>query len=195
MNTRVFQQSLRFDRERNRVRGFSLVEFLVVMLIVIILAVYLGKTFSSALSIDQRFKEQAGVRTCLSHHLAYAERYLSLAAAVDTNHGCSITFRPETAGVSLETGHWIRVSSVSCHTTNDSLAFQIESGDERWDPLQIRLFTPKGFLYNADSRVTNIVLEGSGRVRRIRIEGAYRAGEHWTNIVVCRPVRLWNQWN
>jgi prepilin-type N-terminal cleavage/methylation domain-containing protein len=176
--------------------GFSLVELLVVMLIFLILAIGMGMAVARALTIEQNYREEAGVRSSLAHQLAYAERYVSLAIDFDdTNKRAS--FPPEVGGISWETGHWIRVTSADLLLTNRQFGFRVTSADTRKLSEQKQLFSPDGFLYSSSARVTNAFMEGAGSVRRLVIQADYQIrtpeGVETNSIEVSRPIRLWNQ--
>jgi type II secretory pathway pseudopilin PulG len=175
--------------------GATLIELLVVGLIVAILGVGLSIAISRALTIDQNYKEEAGVRTALANQLAYAERYLSLAANIEVipNQGLRASFPPEAGGIAWETNHWMGVTAVEVKVQNGELVFEVESTDTSG----VQSFSPRGLLYSASARVTNVTMEGIGAVRQLVIQAAYEYqstnGLATNSIIASRPVRIWNQ--
>jgi len=178
--------------------GASLVELLVVFLIVVVLAVGLSAAIAAALSIEQQYREESDIRTAMALQMDYAERYFSLARSITDQ---TADFRPETGGISLETGHWIRVTGVTLSKTNDVLNFRIVSGDDRRDTTADRAFNSDALLRaslaqpNA-ARVTAARLEGNGRVRRLVLVTEFsekmRTNTVVRTITATRPVRMWN---
>lgn len=177
--------------------GVSLVEMLVTVLLVMIAAVGLSTAISAALSHEQQYREESAVRTALALQMEYAERYLSLASDITTTGGVStVEFRPE-GGVSLETGHWIRVTGVTTLEVNDALTFVIASGDDRKDAVSTNVFRADGLLRTALATNTLARLEGSGAVRKLTLAASYavrtRDGVEVRAITNTRPVRMWNK--
>jgi Tfp pilus assembly protein PilE len=178
--------------------GATLIELLVVGLIVAILGVGLSLAISRALTIDQNYKEEAGVRTALANQLAYAERYLSLAANIEVipNQGLRASFPPEAGGISWETNHWTGVTAVEVKAQNGELVFEVESTDTNRTS-GVQSFSPRGLLYSASARVTNVTMEGIGAVRQLVIQATYEYqstnGLATNSIIASRPVRIWNQ--
>lgn len=193
--------------------GVTLVEMLVTLLLVMIVAVGLSTAISAALSIEQRYREESDIRTALALQMDYAERYFSLATSITNQQ--TAAFRQETDGISMETGHWNRVSGVTLSTTNNVLNFRITSNDsERHDAVADREFSADSMLRaslvqtNA-TRCTYARLEGDGTVRRLVLKTDFLekvrtntvAGTRmWlttvtrTNTIsVERPIRMWNK--
>ncbi|MDD5706168.1 MAG: hypothetical protein PHR35_09600 [Kiritimatiellae bacterium] len=178
----------------SRRSGATLVELLVVCLIVTAMAVSVGRMLAAALALEQRYRRESDVMESIADNLAYAERYYSLASSV-TNGVAS--FRLEAGGVSFETNHWLRVSSVAaslaCEINYTNLAYAISSGDPAHDTNAVKQFSADGKQRIAPASVTNISIQGAGNMRRIRMAATGRADDGSRYEVYGeRPVRLWN---
>ncbi len=172
-------------------------------LLTVILAIGLSAAVGMALSIEQRYREEADIRTTQALQMDFAERYFSLASGMS---GQTATFRPETGGVSLESNHWIRVREVSLSVTNDALMFTIDSGDDRRASPATNRFRSDALMRAKLTRpdaVVSVTASISGTntpVRRLVLEsvfreeigrGARKQVTYRTNRV-SRPIRLWN---
>ena len=176
-----------------RRNGATLVELLVTTLIIVTMAVSLGAAIGAAVALDQNYREESAVRTALALQMEYAERYFSLA----TNAvGGAAVYRLETGGVSFESNHWTRVSSVAMTTNQGKMNFRIESTDERHNPSEIKAISPFGLLRIASATNVEARLEGSGKFRRLVLQAIYpvrtRNGTELRTNTVDRPIRLWN---
>lgn len=104
---------------QNRMRGYTVVELMVTIVIVSVLAATVGMFFVKLLTIQEREREEAYIRERLSDICgAYAD-FVSVGASfhVNTNSANTLTavkYRQETGGVSLETG---LVTKATCLTT------------------------------------------------------------------------------
>jgi len=192
--------------------GVSMVELLIVLLITVLFAAGLGTGISVALSIEQRYREEADIRTTMALQMDYLERYFSLTRNAVSNMN-SANFPLETAGVNWETNHWTRVRYLYVEDTNDVLSVQVLAGDRRhnhqdddgsWLPSEKTLRADallRAPLFRfGGGRVIHVGLEGAGSVRRLVLEsefdettglGAQRKTQTRTNRVT-RPIRLWN---
>ena len=176
--------------------GATVVELLTVLLIVTVMAVGLSMAITVTLAYEQNYREEASVRTTLAMHLEYAERYLSLASNVFI--GASSTyepgFRPETGGVSFETGQWVRVQACVVSQTGDVMIVSIVSDDDRHPPQVDQEFSAYGILHIAPAVVSSARIEGAGAVRRLALEASFpvrtRRGVETNTITVSRPVRI-----
>jgi Tfp pilus assembly protein PilE len=175
--------------------GATLIELLVVGLIVAILGVGLSISISQTLTIEQNYREEAGVRTALANQLAFLERYLSLADLVLTDSAGSdgvtnafqATYPRETGGVAWETDMlWIGVTQLLARveeryspiseTTNSSIFLEVGVTDPDLEPPWTNtFFMADGVLYSARANVKALRLEGSGSSRRLIIEAEYRS--------------------
>lgn len=198
--------------ERRARSGATVIELMVVTVILVVLTIGLSRAVTAALALEQAYREESAVRTALAHHLAYAERYLSLANGrnIHASGGTNVfifEYPTETGGVSFETNHWIRVTSNRVYQSRFSdgvtnLHFTIYSGDERWssDVSRTRVFSGDGHLRIA--RNVNIMeatfepMPGNIVMVTLTADIPWRTGRREatnTVISVSRPVRLWNQ--
>lgn len=196
--------------------GVTIIELMVVMLIVVALILGFGPSASNALMLEQNYREEAAVRCAIAEHLARAEKMISLAKSFHpATHTLSMPL--ETAGVSLETGSWIRVESSLLNTwTNASTniarpSFTFVTGDPRrpgTHGISLSAFgmpgvNRSGELIGQEAIVVTNQLHttsvpgiyryevSSLLLYRMKIEGEWV--EVRTNISASRFIRAWNE--
>jgi len=195
-------RSYRFERDSRS--GTTLVELLVVVLMIALISVALSKAVSSALTLEQNYREESAVRTALALQLGYAERYLSLANSISTNGGTNIISYPlQTGGVSFETNRYVGVKSnelaLAAFGSSSNLNFKIYTGTN----FNNKAFSADGLLRHATASVIDAQVLGTGAVRRLELAAEFQIKvknketgvSEWvtkTN-TASRPIRLWNQ--
>lgn len=180
--------------------GFAVVEMVLSVFIIVLVTLAAFNAVKAIFTASQNYREESSVRTALAEHLAYAERYLSLASGADGTESVWIVYPRETGGVAFETGHWVKVSGAMLSHSNKAMNFAIDSEDERWNVgteyTQNQSFSGDGLLSPVDADVMKVTLEGSKDIRRLTLKAGFLLrikGENlWTNITVCRPIRMWN---
>ena len=184
-------------------KGFTAVELLTTMLIVVILAASLGMFFAKLLTIQEKEREEAYVRERLADICALYADFLSVGATlkINTNFLSNLTvdYRLESGGVSFETGKVTRVaqlsSAVKTGETRSPLDLTIYGYDENGNSYEkytqkmdgAALLIPKDLQESIDSctlepyNYTNVTDIGKGIKRydgaalaRLRIEAKYK---------------------
>ena len=180
-----------FNIHHSPKRGATLVELMVVFTMLTVLAVSVGRMLGAALALEQRYRNESDVMESLADNFIYAERYLSLASAIGTNG--VVQFPLEAGGVSFETSHWMRVSSVSMFPSNQNFNTEIVSDDPSKLPRVTRAFSVDGKQRVARAKITGVKVEGSGNMRKLILTatGTEKDGSTY-EVSAERPIRLWN---
>jgi prepilin-type N-terminal cleavage/methylation domain-containing protein len=185
-------------RSRYNCRAFTLVEFLVVLVMLTIISVGLGKAISMLLTIQQNYQQETDAIEQLATEAARIENSLSLAKDVTGTLNNAI-FPLEAGGVSFETN---RIAGVSeyCVAVLESNVFETTTAiDPQHSGTRSRSRTIFFDHKIGTNTLISIIVEGTQAVKRLKLVANVQEqlldGSHAvTNklLVLERPIRLWN---
>ena len=126
---------------QNGMRGYTVVELMVTIVIVSVLAATVGMFFVKLLTIQEREREEAYIREKLSDICgAYAD-FISIGSSFSTatnlfDQATVVKYRQETGGVSLETGLVSRVAYLTSlmNITNKTIDLNIQYSTDEKEP-------------------------------------------------------------
>lgn len=196
--------------------GYTIVELIVTMVIVVVVSATVGGFFVKLLTFHEKERHRAYIQERLVDICGFYADYLSLGTNVcnDVNR-FGVDYRVETGGVSFETGRVSRVaqfvssmktSAQFRNTTLDFSAWAFEPGiitnkfcrnlrgdDTPLVPLSsIRELKIKGRNVNLSHRLDP--LNASGTLWHLQVLATYEVEDGDSEAVrACRIVRLWNR--
>lgn len=102
--------------------GYTIIELMVTVVIVAVLSATVGTLFVKLLTIQETDREEAYFRETLADICGIYADYLSIGSTIsNAPTGFVATYRQETGGVSLETGHVVHVTQLT--SLNKTAAF------------------------------------------------------------------------
>lgn len=108
-------------------KGYTIVELMVTIVIVAVLAVFVGNVFVKLLNIQEREREEAYVRETLADICGSYADMLSVGSSLgSSNLATRVKYRWETGGVSLETGLVSRVMQLTLQVNSTNKTADVD---------------------------------------------------------------------
>ena len=190
-------------------RGYTIFELMVTVVIVTILAATVGIFFVKLLTLKEQDREEAYIRERLADICGVYADFISVGSSVDVhtnmiNHPLTVTYRQEAGGVSLETGLVSRVSSVeaSVNAFSGAVNMDVYGRDGTNNVLRLsRSINGNASLIPLAGDIVSCTIaplgSDDGALRTLRVEARYQVRNddgvlETRRASAERIVRLWN---